>query len=325
MTEVKDPYAVLGVHSKASQDDIRKAYRKLARKYHPDVNPGDAVAEEKFKEISAAYEMIEDPEKRKLFDEFGAAASAPGFDPEQARAYQAWQQRRDATGAGPRYTSAQDFEFDLGDILGSMFGGGAGGPGGRRYRAEDFRMPRRGADVSTDLTIPFVDAVQGASREFTLNLPGGRTTRTQVKIPPGVRDGQKLRLRERGMEGQDGGPAGDLFITVRVQPHALFTRDGADILVQVPVTVKEALAGAEIQVPTLESPVKVKVPAGSQSGTKLRLRGKGGPRAGGGRGDLLVDILVRLPETRTDQALAAAEALEGLYAEPVRRGLGLEG
>jgi curved DNA-binding protein len=323
MSSVQDPYAVLGVDKSASQDEIRRAYKKLARKYHPDVNPGDSAAEEKFKDVSAAYEMLETEEKRKLFDEFGAQAASPGFDPEQARAYQTWQRGRSATGQGPWSTTAEEVEFDLGDILGNMFGGG--GRRARGFRPEDFRMPRKGSDVTTELRIPFVDAVRGVERDFSMTLPGGKPVRTKVRVPPAVKDGQKLRLRERGAEGTDGGPPGDLFITIRVDPHPHFQRDGADIHVRVPVTVKEALLGGSISVPTLEQPVKLKVPPKTQSGTKMRLRGKGGPQASGGRGDLFVELMVRVPEGGDPKALTeAAEALQAGYTEPVRRQLGVE-
>jgi DnaJ-class molecular chaperone len=333
MSEVRDPYAVLGVSKTASQEEIKRAYKKLARKYHPDVNPGDEAAETKFKEVSAAYDLIETEEKRKLFDEFGPEAASSGFDPEKARAYRAWQEQQSATGGAPFGAGGpQDFEFDLGEMFGDLFGGGRGRARGGRggfggFRAEDMRVPRRGADVTTEMRVSFLDAVKGAEKQFRMTVPGAggaaESVNTSVRIPPGVKEGQKLRLRGRGMPGRDGGPAGDLMIEVHVEPHPVLKRDGADLLLDVPVTVKEALVGAKIDVPTLEGPVKLTVPPGSQSGTKLRLKGKGGPLpSGSGRGDLMVTLTVKLPKkVDSDAAKEAAETLETLYEGPVRRGL----
>lgn len=333
MSEVRDPYAVLGVSKSARQDEIKRAYKRLARKYHPDVNPGDEAAETKFKEVSAAYELLETEDKRKLFDEFGHQAASSGFDPEKARAYRSWQEQQSATGGSPFGAGGpQDFEVDLGEMFGDLFGRGrrggfGGGFGG--FRAEDLRVPRRGADVTAEMRVGFLEAVRGAEKSFSMTVPGGpgapQAVNTSVKIPPGVKDGQKLRLRGRGMPGRDGGQPGDLLIDIRVEPHPVLRRDGADLLLDVPVTVKEALLGGKIEVPTLEGPVKLTIPPGSQSGTKLRLKGKGGPKpAGADRGDLLITLVVKLPG-RSDAPAAkdAAEALESLYDAPVRRGLEL--
>lgn len=312
MSEPRDPYEVLGVSKTASAEEIRKAYKRLARKHHPDVNPGDAAAEDRFKEASAAYELLESEEKRKLFDEFGHQAASPGFDPEQARAYKAWQHRQGATGGRAR-GGPRDFEFDLSDLFGDVFAGGGAGRA-RGARAEP--RPRPGADVTTELRVAFADAVLGADRSFRMTLPDGkggqRTVSTQVKIPPGVREGQKLRLRGRGLEGERGGPKGDLFITVHVEAHAFFKRDGADILLDLPVTVGEAMRGAQVEVPTLGAPVKLSIPAGAQSGQKLRLRGKGGPG-----GDLLVQIMIQVPP-HGDAVEDAAKALDTAYVGSVR-------
>jgi len=334
MSEVRDPYAVLGVSKDASQDDIKRAYKRLARKYHPDVNPGDTAAETKFKEVSAAYEMLETEEKRKLFDEFGPEASSAGFDPEKARAYRAWQEQQSATGGAPFGAGGpQDFEVDLGDIFGDLFGrgrgrGGARGGfgGGAGFRAEDLRVPRRGGDITTEMRVGFLEAVRGAEKSFSMAVPGAagrQTVSTSVRIPPGVKDGQKLRLRGRGLPGSDGGPAGDLLIEVRVESHPVLRRDGADLLLEVPVTLEEAMLGAKIEVPTLEGAVNLSVPPGSQSGTKLRLKGKGGPIPGGaGRGDLLVTLTVKLPPVDdSDEVRRAVETLQKRYEGPVRRGL----
>jgi len=321
----RDPYDVLGVSKTASQDEIRRAYKKLARTHHPDKNPGDATAEKKFKEATAAYELLETEEKRKLFDEFGHQAAQPGFDPEQARAQAAYARAGGfrSQGGGPGPGAGPDFgpDFDLSDLFGDVFRqAGRGGPGaGFRSRGP---VPRRGADVTTRLSLPFIDAVKGTERSFRITIPQADGTSqvvsTQMKVPPGVGDGQKLRLKGRGQPGQSGGPPGDLFVTIDVEPHAVFTRDGADVTARVPITVGEAVAGAEIQVPTLEGRAKVKVPAGAQSGQKLRLRGQGGPSKGG-RGDLFVELSIRVPKSPSEETKEAARSLDASYADEVRQ------
>ncbi len=325
MSDEKDPYEVLGLTSKASQDEIKKAYKRLARKNHPDVNPGDSAAENRFKEISAAYELLEDPDKRKLFDEFGHQAASPGFDPEKARAYRAWQEQQATTGGSPFGAGGpEDFEFDLGEMFGDLFGRGAR-RGGGGFRGQDIRVPRRGPDIRTEMTVDFLDAVKGTETAFSMTTGGSEeSTKTSVRIPPGVKDGQTLRLRGRGAPGSDGGPSGDLLIEIRVKPHSLLQRDGTDLLLKVPVTIKEAMVGGRIEVPTLEGPVKLTVPGGSQSGTKLRLKGKGGWAPDGKtRGDLMVTLDVRLPPAPAEDttARAAVDTLEERYEEPVRSGL----
>ncbi|MGF1509970.1 MAG: DnaJ C-terminal domain-containing protein [Myxococcota bacterium] len=322
----RDPYEVLGVSKDASQDEIRKAYKAFARKYHPDKNPGDKDAEARFKEATSAYEMIDDPEKRKLFDEFGPQAASPGFDPEKARAARARQQA--SWGAGSDFG---DVEFDLSDLFGggfgraSPFGRGAGRRGFRTggFTAEDLRRPRRGADVTTELAIDFLEAVRGVERNFSLSLPSQGSVSTKVTVPAGVTDGQKLRLKGRGASGSDGGPAGDLYITIRVRSHPFFRRDGTDISFDLPITLKEAIYGAEVQAPTLENPVNIRVPAGAQSGQTLRLRGKGVPTSSGSRGDLLIRLSIRIPSSLPDDdsIREAVDRLEGHYGSDVRSDL----
>lgn len=301
-------YDILGVTRDASADGIRKAYRALARKHHPDVNPGDAAAEERFKELSAAYEVLSDAEKRKLYDEFGEDATRLGFDPEQARAYSQWQERSRWRESPGGYGPGQETGFDAEELFGELFGG-------RR------RGPRRGHDLHAELATDLRTAALGGERE--LHFADGRTL--MVRIPPGVDDGGTIRLRGQGAPSGASGAPGDLLVTLRVQPHPVFTREGKDLLVELPITVGEAIRGAKVTVPTLDGKVRLTVPAGSQSGQRLRIRRKGVARRGQPPGDLLVALSIRVPphESGLDDALAAIEAAydgdirEGLYAQEV--------
>jgi DnaJ-class molecular chaperone len=288
----RDPYSVLGIARTASQDDIRKAYRKLAKKYHPDLNPGDKKAEEEFKALNQANDLLSDADKRARFDRGEIDASG--------------QERHPGFGAGGfgggGFGGAGGFrsggagmggfqEEDLSDLFGGMFGGGA-----RARRAG----PRKGADRSFALNVSFLDAVNGATSR--VNLPDGATL--DVRIPPGMEDGKVLRLRGKGMPGVQGGPAGDALITVTVLPDATFTREGSDLRETLPVDLKTAVLGGPIMVPTPTGTVKMNVPAGSDTGTVLRLRGKG-VQAHGGReaGNLYVRL-----EVKVGKADAALEA-----------------
>ena len=229
----KDPYALLGVARTATEDEIRKAYRKLARKYHPDVNPNDRKAEERFKEISFAYEVLSDKEKRARYDEFGAASLAQGFDPEQAREYTRWS--RGARRSPLHESSAADVDFDIEDLLGGLFGG-----------ARRARGPAKGAAAEGEISIDLEDAVRGG--EVRVQVTGRGTLR--VKIPAGADDGTRIRLAGQGDAGVLGGPPGDLFLTLHVRPHAFFVRKGSDLSLDLPVTFPELVLGAAIEVPT---------------------------------------------------------------------------
>jgi len=358
----KDFYQVLGVGKDADADDIKKAYRKLARANHPDSKPGDAAAEERFKSISEAYSVLSDPAKRKEYDEtrsmFGGAG---GFRPPQR-------------GAGGT-------TFDLGDLFGNA-GGGSGGLGdllGGIFTSGGTRrttaQPRRGADVETEASISFRDALDGVTvplrmtsdtacascsgtgarsgtvptvcaychgtgmqttsdgGAFAMTEPcrhcrgrglvvedpcptchgsgRGTSTRTmQVRIPAGVRDGQRIRLKGKGVPGERGGPAGDLYVVVQVAAHPLFGRTADNLTLAVPVSFHEAALGAEISVPTLGgAPVTLRVPAGTPNGRTFRVKGRGGPRRDGSRGDLLVTVDVVVPKSLTDASREALEAL----------------
>jgi molecular chaperone DnaJ len=376
-----DYFEELGVKRDAGVDEIKKAYRKLARKYHPDLNPGSKEAEEKFKQISAAYEVLSDSKKRKLYDEFGDDGLRSNFDPEQTRAYQQWQQQARATSS--RGGSVSDF--------GDLFGGS-----GRGINLDDLfggvQAPRRrgpprlGADIQSEITVSLPEAIQGTQREIAFSRHGlctscqgtgeragaaqapcrkcggagrvnvargplnlqtscpecgglgrdrgpdcdscagtgqvGQTARLKVKVPVGVEDGQTIRLTGQGVAGQE--QAGDLYLTVRVSPHPLLRREGRDLHLEVPVTVSEALLGAQIEVPTLTGTVKVTVPPGSPNSAKLRLKGKG-VRHAKTPGDLYLTLTVQLPDPSSDieTAKQAAGQLESLYRGDVRASLRL--
>jgi len=293
----KDFYAALGVARGATEDEIRKAYRKLARKCHPDVNPNDRKAEDRFKEISLAYEVLSDKEKRARYDEFGAQSLAQGFDPEQAREYARWS--RGARRSPFHESSTSNVDVDIEDLLGGLFGG-----------ARRARGPAKGSDAEGEIAIDFLDAVRGG--EVRVQVAGRGTLR--VKIPPGADEGTRIRLAGQGDAGVLGGAPGDLYLTLRVRPHAFFERKGSDLSLDLPVTFSELVLGASIEVPTPDGPVTMRVPAQSASGRVLRLRGKGVPKLGGAeRGDLYVKLAAELPDPADPRLEAIAKDLEPLY------------
>jgi DnaJ-class molecular chaperone len=282
-----DPYKVLGVKRDASQDDISRAYRALAKKYHPDLNPGDKKAEEQFKKVSAANDIVGDPDKRAKFDR--GEIDAEGH--ERQRGF--YRQYADADAQGPFGPGSEHYSSDAGyadleDIFGDLFRSGHR-PGGARFRM-------RGADVNYELPVEFTEAVNGAKRRFT--MPDGKTL--ELTIPAGVTEGQVLRMRGQGGPGREGGPAGDAFVAIRILPHDVLRRDGDDIHLELAVSLGEAVLGAKVESPTTTGPVTITVPAGSNTGTVLRLRGKG-VRARGRTGDQLVTLKVVLPETPDDE------------------------
>jgi len=338
---MRDPYSVLGVSRTTSTADIRKAYKKLARKLHPDVAKSKADTE-RFKDVNAAYDVLGDDDRRELFDEFGEVSTKPGFDASRARA---WSRQGDGLGGGfpGGGTPGGGFRWSTGDPdLGGGFGGGGGGGqaqdifgsifgGGRRAR----RGPRPGQDISTDVTVSLLAVAKGEAIELTVRRPvvaetGGpgrlsmQSEQLKVRLPPAVEDGQAIRLRGKGGESASGGPAGDLLITVRVGPSPGLSRDGQTLLLDVPITFSEALAGARIAVPTLDGDVKVTVPAGVSQGQRMRLRGKG-MKLKDGRGDLMLVMRPTPPtdlsEEQTEAAGALAEQLAALYGDDVRKGV----
>ena len=366
----KDYYKVLGVPQSATDKEIKAAFRKLSKRYHPDQNPG---SEERFKEVSAAYEVLGDPSKRQEYDE--VRRLGPVGNP--------FAGARSGPGGGFTGTFGPDDLGDLGDLFGNLFNRGRTGPGPGRTRAG----PRRGEDLEAELHLSFRDAVEGVTTTvnvasdapcsvcggtgaapgtspvicptcggrgvlaenqglFSFSQPcrtcGGtgmkvetpcgncqgtglehRARQVKVRIPPGVDDGQRIRLKGRGGAGQNGGPAGDLYVVVRVGRHELFGRKGKDLTLRLPVTFAEAALGATVKVPTLGAPVSLRIPPGTKSGRTFRVRGHGVP-APNGAGDLLVTVEVAVPEQLTEAQREAVEALAAAVTESPRRHLGVE-
>ena len=274
-----DPYEIIGVKRDASQSDIQKAYRRLAKSLHPDLNPGDADAERKFKEVSAAYDILRDPEKRARFDR--GEIDATGAEKPQPRYYRDYAR---AEGMSNAYWTNSGFaDFGEGDdILSQFFSRGGRGRRGRRIR---------GGDTRYRLEVDFLDALNGATRRIT--LPDGSIL--DIKIPPGTRDGQVLRLKGKGEPGIGGAEAGDALVEIAVRPHPFYRRDGDDIRFDLPISLREAVLGGRITVPTPHGPVTVRLPKNSNTGKVIRLKEKGAPRRGGGRGDAYITLKVMLP------------------------------
>ena len=360
---MRDLYEIIGVPKNASQDEIKKAYRKLARKYHPDKNPDDKESEERFKEVQGAYDVLSDPEKRKAYD-------ANGF--------------RMFTGAGGPGGVTFDLG-DLGDIFGGIFGAGGGGRSGGGFARERARG-QRGHDVEVAVNLSFEDSLRGLETRIPVELEGAcsacrgsgaepgtspvvcpecrgrgvvsdnqglfalsqpcarcrgngtvvekpcsacrgsgrerQTKRYAVKIPAGAKDGTRIRLKGKGEAGWGGGPAGDLFVVTRVAASPLYERRGADLLIELPVTYAEVALGADVQVPTPDGPISLKVPPGSQDGKLLRVRGRGAAKLNEtGRGDLLARIRISVPAKLSKAEREAIEALAKVSRENPREGL----
>ena len=365
----RDYYEVLGVSKGASDDEIKKAYRKLAKKYHPDMNPGDKEAEAKFKEVNEAYSILSDSEKRARYDQFGHAGVDPNYG---------------AGGPGGGFGGFDMGDIDLGDIFGSFFGGGFGGFGGSTSSRRN--GPQKGESLRASLTISFEEAAFGCEKEINLNRTeeceachgsgaesgttaetcpdcrgtgvvrvqqrtggfafsstapcsrcrgtgkiihtpckacGGsgsvkKTKRVTVSIPAGIDDGQAISLRGQGNAGKNGGPAGDLIVAVHVKPHPQFHRDGTTVLYEQPVTFYQAVMGAELEIPTIDGKVKYNLPAGTQTGTTFRLRGKGIPELRGrGRGDQYVTVRVQIPTSLNGEQKEALRAFAEAMGEDV--------
>ena len=373
----RDYYEVLGVSKGASDDEIKKAYRKLAKKYHPDMNPGDKEAEAKFKEVNEAYSILSDSEKRARYDQFGHAGVDPNYG---------------AGGPGGGFGGFDMGDIDLGDIFGSFFGGGFGGFGGSATSRRN--GPQKGESLRASLTISFEEAAFGCEKEINLNRTeeceachgsgaepgttaetcpdcrgtgvvrvqqrtggfafsstapcsrcrgtgkiihtpckacGGsgsvkKTKRVTVSIPAGIDDGQAISLRGQGNAGKNGGPAGDLIVAVHVKPHPQFHRDGTTVLYEQPVTFYQAVMGAELEIPTIDGKVKYNLPAGTQTGTTFRLRGKGIPELRGrGRGDQYVTVRVQVPTSLNGEQKEALRAFAEAMGEDVPEESGLKG
>jgi len=390
----EDFYQLLGVARTTPADEIKKAYRKLAKKYHPDMNPGNKSAEEKFKQISVAFDVLSDPKKRGLYDEFGEDAIKMGFDEKKAEAYRAYRSGGMGGGGGGGgfdFGGSADVNSIFEQILRGMGGFrgtdpfGGGGASASASAEAGRPAPMRGEDIIARVQVTLPEAVQGAERTLALTRPGrcpkcqgtgdegkpgkcptcngtGRTRtgrgplsfsgacptcagtgraakpcpecggagvveetqRLTVKIPPGVDNGSKVRVPGQGAAGVRGGPPGDLYIQTELQEHPLVRREGQDLHIDLPITVPEAMLGAEVRVPTFDGDVTVTVPPESQSGRKLRLRGKGvPPLKGGARGDLYLTVRVMVPPAGNAEVKAAARALEEAYRGDVRAGLKL--
>jgi DnaJ-class molecular chaperone len=312
-----DYYEVLGVQRKASQDEIQKAYRTLARKYHPDLNPDDKKAAERFKKVQLAYDVLGDADKRKKYDQFGPAfeqMGAAGWPPQGA-----------GGGAGPQF---QDIDFSqmfggggqvpggFEDIL-RQFTGGAATGGGRRRRG---RTPMRGADVAAEIEIPFNLAITGGTYEVSFRREGNAET-ISIKIPAGIGDGKQMRLRGKGEPGPADGPSGDLLLTVRVAPHPHFTRRGNDLEVKVPVTFAEAALGGKVDIPTPRGTIALAIPAGSSSGKRLRVRGMGVQSNTGENGDLYAEVQIVLNGKFDDDEAKVIRKLDQAHPFDPRKGL----
>ncbi|MGB0696836.1 MAG: DnaJ C-terminal domain-containing protein [Rhodospirillaceae bacterium] len=337
---LRDPYSVLGLGKTASESDIKSAYRKLAKQWHPDKNANDPKAAQKFNEATAAYELLSDPDKRQRFDrgEIDAEGKEKHF-----RYGGGGPGRRSGGGAGPGGMGAgaggQHFRFDFGggkffdedDIFGNMFrqagmggaGGGRGGPGGAGGPGANPGAygKQKGQDAQYKLNVAFEEAALGATQEITLS---NRKT-LSVKIPPGTENGRVLRLKGQGSAGVNGGPAGDALVEIAVKPHPFFRVEGQTLLADVPISLKEAVEGAKITVPTLEGKVAVTVQPGADTGQTLRLRGKGlpGPKDGSARGDLLLRLLVTLGQPKDPAFVAAAKKLPAEDGPSLREKAGL--
>lgn len=312
-----DLYTTLGVDRKASAAEVKKAYRKLAKELHPDRNAGDKVKEERFKRVSAAYDVLSDAKKRELYDKYGEEGLREGFDPAMYEAYQRGGFPDGGFAGGPAGFDASDFfggggagggiPFDLGDLLGGR---------GRRQAG-----PRAGRDLEAVVAIDFREAVLGCERELRTQ---GSDAGVRVRIPAGARTGSKLRLRGKGAPGTRGGPAGDLLLTVEVAEHPsfYFVEGDDDLHVRVPVKVGEAYLGAKVEVPTPAGSVQVKIPAGTDHDAKLRLREKGVPKKGGAHSDLIVHVELRMPKARTPELEEAFKRIsDDTSGEDVREAL----
>lgn len=306
-----DPYKILGVAKTASAEEIKKAYRKLARTSHPDINPDDPEAKTRFVKISGAYDLLKDPAQRARFD--AGEIDASGAERPERQFY------RDhaGTAGGQTYRTTRGFE-DMGDpadIFAEMFRQrgrtASGGAGGRN----NFAMP--GADLHFAMDIAFLDAALGTTRQIT--LPEGGTL--DVRIPAGLSDGQTLRLRGKGAPGTGGAPAGDAYITISVKPHHVFRRESDDIVMTLPVSIDEAILGGKVETPTIDGPVKLTIPAGATSGQVLRLRERGIARRGGKRGDQRVELKIVAPTKIDDELRQFMENWRKDHAYDPRKGM----
>jgi curved DNA-binding protein len=313
MSNNKDPYAILGVGRNATQEEIKKAYRRLAKQYHPDRNPNDKTAEQRFKEVHAAYEVLGDAERRAQYDRFGAGGPAPDV--------RAW-----TTGRGGVHFEDIPFDFGsiggLGDLTSIFEQFFARGPGGRtRRRTAPRAAAPRGPDLEHSVELSLEEAIRGTEREvvLTAGLPEA-SERIRFRVPPGISDGQRVRIRGKGQDGPGG--RGDLMIRCHIRPHAHFRREGQDILLDVPLTITEAALGTQVEIPTLDGRAVVKIPAGTSSGTKLRLRGRGVPDPAGQCGDMYAIVQIQAPRAVSGRGRELLAELERELNQRPREHLG---
>ena len=375
----KSFYEILGISKNATQEDIKKAYRKLARKWHPDINPGNKEAERQFKEISEANDCLSNKEKRKLYDEFGADGLQSGFDAQKARQYRQWNSYEEAAGAAPGHGFGKYKSYE--DIFGDVFGFGSGEGG---FRAT---MAARGRDVEYEMSIDMVSALKGFKTEISMQKPttcrkcngsgtdpasvmencpvcggsgrvnvaegpmhftkpcprchghgrtgkpcprcGGSgqvidTEKIKVSIPPGVKEGSRVRVAGKGEQGRDAGKPGDLYLKIHVKAHPFLKRDGDSLFLDLPVTVGEAMAGSTISIPTIYGSVRLKIPAGSQGGRILRLKGKGAVNIKTKKkGDLMVKLVIKVPKTDDKEVLEFVSRMERFYKGDIRGDISL--
>jgi curved DNA-binding protein len=332
--EYRDYYKILGVPKDASEKQIKQAYRKLARKLHPDINPGDRGAEVRFKEINEAYEVLSDPEKRRKYDQLGSnwkqyervarehPSGFPGFEGF----------RVDFGGqGGEQFGGFSDFfktffggGLDLDEILGRAKGGGFRGGGFRGQGGGFSSAPTKGRDVAAAIEISLEESFHGSRKRLSLqSSPMATPQEIEVKIPAGVRDGSRIRVAGKGESSPGSGSPGDLYLEVKLRPHNLYRREGDSLYLEVPITITEAALGAEIEIPTFTGKARIKVPAGSQSGRLMRLRGKGMPRLkGGDRGDLFAKLLIIVPVQLSDRERQLLQELGTLRKDNPRAHLG---
>jgi DnaJ-class molecular chaperone len=329
----EDYYKTLGVAHNASQAEIQKAYYDLAKKYHPDKNPDDKTAKKKFQQVQAAFDVLSNAEKREMYDRYGSSFETRG--PGGPQSAYTW------GGPGGSYstTGANAEDFDFSQFFGERFGeaGGAGaGPGGFADLFKQFRRgggasgggrsargasAKKGEDLLHEVQIPFATSVVGGEISINVERPSGKVDTISVKIPPGIEDGKKIRVRGQGGPAGRGGTPGDIVLTVRIQPHAFYQRRGNNLLVRVPITLGEAARGAKIDVPTPKETVSIHIPPGTSSGTKLRVKGHGVAPKNAPVGDLLAEVQIVLPKNLSPADLDALAEIDGKYKQDPRKDL----
>ena len=320
----EDYYKILGIRRDASQAEVLKAYRDLARKYHPDLNPDDKDAKKKFQAVQAAFDVLNDPEKREMYDRYGSSFESMGA--RGAPGGPTW-------GAGPGFGfRPQAFEdIDFSQVFGERFGPGFGGEFGdvfgqfqqrpQQTRRKPPGTPRRGVDIHRELLVPFASSITGGEAQITLHRQSGKAETITVKIPPGIEDGKKIRLRGQGEPAPAGGPPGDVLLTVRVGPHDFFQRRGNHLHVKVPVTLAEATLGAKIDVPTPRGTVSLKIPPETSSGTKLRIKGHGVAPPSGTAGDLFAEVQIVLPKNLDEATRQMIRQIDQKHPQKPRENL----